>query len=538
MSDKPRPISHPELIIGIAGPIGIDIDLMSDEIARALDAVGYDSRTLRVTQLMDSYPAPGVAKSGTDYFSLMNYKMDYANRLCELAGASGIGDPEYLMRIAMEGIRNARDKVLAERSGTVPRVASEMAYVVRQLKRPEEVAILRRVYGKQFILISGYGSEQNRRERLLEKGRSSLPISTLPPVIEERVSAILLRDHDEGSSKHVQHLRDTFHLADVFVDGINRNQMRLGIERFVQAFFGRVDIGPTKIEYGMYAARAASLRSTDLSRQVGAAVFTSDGDVISQGCNEVPKAFGGTYWDGEEPDYRDVRLGHDPNDMLKKDVIRDLLERLQAGGLLADKTTPMIVTDEFVEKLLGRIEGEESYVSCLRGSQVSDLTEYGRVVHAEMSAVCDAARQGKSVKGGVLFVTTFPCHNCTKHIIAAGIRTVFYLEPYPKSRAKQLHSHEIEIERRSENKVSFLPFLGISPYRYRDIFEKGSRKDGATARTWYSKDNRPRPLIPSSLPSYVELEDIEIDKMIGDFTDPAVEESPGGQSGADTSTAK
>ena len=112
--------------------------------------------------------------------------------------------------------------------------------------------------------------------------------------------------------------------------------MRMGVERFMQAFFGRADIGPTKIEYGMYAAKSASLRSSDLSRQVGAAVFSGDGELITQGCNEVQKAFGGTYWDGEEPDHRDVKLGYDPNNQIKKEVIRDLLERLDRSGLFKD----------------------------------------------------------------------------------------------------------------------------------------------------------------------------------------------------------
>jgi hypothetical protein len=88
---------------------------------------------------------------------------------------------------------------------------------------------------------------------------------------------------------------------------------------------------------------------------------------------------------------------------------------------------------------------------------------------------------------------------------------------YPKSRAKQLHSNEIEIEKVSEGKVSFLPFLGISPYRYRDIFEKASRKTGGLARTWYSQDDRPRPLVPKSLPGYIEIEKIEVDEMYGSF---------------------
>lgn len=512
MSDQLRLLSHPEIVVGIAGPIGIDIEAIAEEIGRALDLVGYQSHSIRITDLMRPHEATGVAPAGPDYFSSMNYKMDYANKLCELAA-----DSEFLMRVTLEGIRAARAEVLASRESKA-QIAAETAYVIRQLKRPQEVALLRRVYGKQFVLVSGYGSEQQRRERIVSKGRASLPLSTPQPEIDQMVSAILMRDHDEGANRHGQHLRDTFHLADVFVDGINRDQMRNGLERFFQAFFGRVDIGPTKVEYGMYAAKAAALRSTDLSRQVGAAVFTPDGEVVSQGCNEVPKAFGGTYWFGEEPDHRDVRLGYDPNDILKKDVIRDLLERLWNGKLLDKTDRETVASDTFVEQLLGRGSPDQKYYGCLKGSLVSDLTEYGRVVHAEMVAICDAARLGKRLKDCVLYVTTFPCHNCTKHIIAAGIRKVFYLEPYPKSRAKQLHSNEIEIEQESPDRVSFLPFLGISPYRYRDIFEKGSRKTGAIAKTWYASDDKPRPMVPKTLPLYVELEQIEVDKMEGDFT--------------------
>jgi len=528
MSAEPRAISHPELFIGIAGPIGIDIEAMTDEIARALKAVGYESTPVRVTDLMKKYSAPDVTSAGDDYFSQMNYKMDYANALCMAAG-----DPALLMRVAIEGIITYRDEhsepapQLAEAlsaqgaedvgNGADSAVLPSTAYIIRQLKRPEEVQLLRQVYGKLFVLISGYGSEEHRRGRILERGKASLPVSTPGPVLEEKTASILERDHDEGMSKHVQHLRDTFHLADVFVDGINRDQMRNGVERFFQAFFGRVDIGPTKSEYGMYSAKAVSLRSTDLSRQVGAAAFTDDGEVISQGCNEVPKAFGGTYWFGEEPDHRDVRLGYDPNDALKKDVIRDLLERLEKGGLLSDAGKAQSPSEKFVEELLGRGTPGPNHHGCLTGSLISDLTEYGRVVHAEMVAICDAARLGKPLKNAILYVTTFPCHNCTKHILAVGIRRVIYMEPYPKSRAKQLHSNEIEIEKLSANKVAFVPFLGISPFRYRDIFEKSSRKSGGAARTWYSRDDEPRPLVHISGPTYLETELVEVGSIGGAF---------------------
>lgn len=511
MADKLRLLSHPEIVIGLAGPIGIDIEAMAEEVGRALGHVGYAHQTVRVTDLMTRYDAPDVQAAGGDYFSAMNFKMDYANKLCELAGS-----PDALIRLIIQGIREHRQELLRSK-GSDAEVLSETAFIIRQLKRPEEVLLLRRIYDKRFVLISGYGSEEHRLERVVEKGRASLPLSAEHPQIVEKAWSLLLRDQHEGQAKTTQHLRDTFHLADVFVDGINRDQMRSGLERFFQAFFGRVDIGPTKTEYGMYSAKAASLRSTDLSRQVGSAIFTPDGEIVAQGCNEVPRAFGGTYWSGEEPDFRDVRLGYDPNDVLKKDVIRDLLEKLFLAGLLNCPDGNDVSSDGFVEQLLGRGAAVGSHHGCLKDSQVSDLTEYGRVVHAEMVSICDAARLGKAVKGCVLYVTTFPCHNCTKHIIASGIKRVHFLEPYPKSRAKQLHSNEIEIEKSSVNKVSFLPFLGISPFRYRDIFEKGVRKRGGEAKTWYSTEDTPQPLIPQSLPKYVDLEEIEIDKIKGDF---------------------
>jgi deoxycytidylate deaminase len=41
-----------------------------------------------------------------------------------------------------------------------------------------------------------------------------------------------------------------------------------------------------------------------------------------------------------------------------------------------------------------------------------DILEFGRVIHAEMSAISDAARLGRATKDATLFCTTFPCHIC------------------------------------------------------------------------------------------------------------------------------
>ena len=121
-----------------------------------------------------------------------------------------------------------------------------------------------------------------------------------------------------------------------------------------------------------------------------------------------------------------------------------------------------------------------------------DLLEFGRDIHAEMSAISDAARLDGGLLGGTLYTTTFPCHMCAKHIVAAGISRVVYLEPYPKSYARELHSDSIEIEGNAcGTKVDFSPFIGISPFRYRDLFEKGRRKYGGVAQQWNQGQKRP-----------------------------------------------
>lgn len=520
-------IRFPELIIGIAGPIGVDVEAICDCIQDALRAVEYESTVIKLTDEIREIPSSFKVPSRNSFHSLMKFKMDHASDLCRIRN-----DPAFLMRVAIAAIRREREVFVrgglglpelgefdssdpdvfgpsppnVETVGPTDKVAQRVAYVVRQLKRPEEVELMRRVYGRQFILVSAYGSENDRREILEDKIRHSSPINTSSNTIRFRAQELMDRDADEGEDDAGQHLRDTFHLGDVFIDGINKSEMNAITSRFFNSLFGLNSITPNKHEYGMYCAKSASLRSADLSRQVGAAIFSDDGEIIAQGCNEVPKAFGGTYWDCETPDYRDIALGSDPNEDEKREVVRDLLERLHAAEILKVRAKTKQGLDGLVDHLTNKDKSsKDRTLGALRGAKILDLTEFGRVVHAEMCAICDAARLGKAIKGSTIFCTTFPCHNCAKHILASGIRTVVFMEPYPKSKAKHLHRHEIEVDGLSSQRVSFIPFLGISPYRYRDIFEKRlKRKEGSKAKKWFY--DIPCPMIDILAPSYTELE--------------------------------
>lgn len=248
----------------------------------------------------------------------------------------------------------------------------------------------------------------------------------------------------------------------------------------------------------MFLAYASSLRSGQLGRQVGAAITTKSGDVLALGCNDVPKPGGGLYWPDSD-DRRDHILGHDTNDRQR---------------------------DKIVELLLGRLPSDaqrEDLRPAFRS--ILDITEYGRAVHAEMDAMLTCARSGVTTMGATLFTTTFPCHNCTRHIIAAGIERVIYIEPYAKSRAEELHEDAIVVEekasefnRGARQKVPFTPFVGVGPRRYFDLFSltlsRGfelERKKNSNIVEFSRHVAFPR--VPMSPLSYIQKEGIAIKEL-------------------------
>jgi dCMP deaminase len=52
------------------------------------------------------------------------------------------------------------------------------------------------------------------------------------------------------------------------------------------------------------------------------------------------------------------------------------------------------------------------------------------VLHAETNAIAKLARSNESGEGASLFVTHSPCLECAKLIYQAGIKEVYYKEPY------------------------------------------------------------------------------------------------------------
>ncbi|MCF8707116.1 deaminase [Rhizorhapis sp. SPR117] len=251
----------------------------------------------------------------------------------------------------------------------------------------------------------------------------------------------------------------------------------------------------------MYLAQSASLRSTDLSRQVGAAIFGPKHEIVSLGCNEVPAFGGGTYWLDHLPDSRDFQLGYDSNARVRSDMIRDMFSRLRDAGWLNVTKAGMSPDDLSLEALTDT----ETVKGPLAQAMISDVIEYGRMVHAEMNAITDAARFGRETKDGKLYCTTMPCHLCTKLIVASGIKEVQYLQPYYKSMVRELYEDSVSIDEITKEKVSFLPFIGVTPNGFRLVFEKGKRKKSDNnAIEWSSTESIP--IFTTDFPTYLETE--------------------------------
>jgi len=83
-----------------------------------------------------------------------------------------------------------------------------------------------------------------------------------------------------------------------------------------------------------------------------------------------------------------------------------------------------------------------------------------------------------------MYVNVLPCHLCARHIVAAGIRKLIYIEPYAKSLAAEMYPDSIEIEGEASKKVSFEPFVGVAPRVYMRLFAMTERKtdDGMVLR--------------------------------------------------------
>jgi cytidine deaminase len=386
-----EPLPSPELIFGVTGAVGTDLTLVCDVLKEVLREVRYgDAEVIRLSDLLRSIEGnEDIPRSPVDIRTerLMDAGDLLRRNLARGDAVALLGIPE---------IRAAREAVTNDKQTPAPR----KAYIIHSLKRPEEVKTLRRIYGRAFHLIAAFASRDVRVTTFaarIAESRHEFDQDKYRKIAEKLIS----RDEMDATKEFGQDVRETFPVSDVFIDATSRNSMTKQIGRFVDLVFGTLFETPTPDEVGMYFAQAAALQSADLSRQVGAVIMGGPGEIISIGCNDVPKPFGGHYWAGDPNDARDFVWGYDPNTRIKIEMMNEIINLLRSNKwLAADKTETDV--DALVKSA---IFGEDKAI--LKDAQIMNVLEFGRVVHAEMSAITDAARRGLSVQNATMYCTTF-----------------------------------------------------------------------------------------------------------------------------------
>ena len=491
-----------ELVIGLVGAVGANLSNIVEDLTKCLEKFDYTTQEIHVSELIENFTTiPPFDEDNkfarTDAFMT--------------AGDDARKDTEENAILALAVVDQIHGyRVEQEEKG---QSISRHAFIVNSLKHPSEVAALRQIYGAGFILVGVY-VKTDKRKYYLERIKS---------MSEDESRRLMERDETEGTD-YGQRTRDTFHLSDFFVHlmaGDESEQLKTQntLGRFLEIIFGDPYKTPIFDEYAMFMAFAAAARSSDLSRQIGA-VIAKDDDILATGANECPRAGGGTYWPyiAEMNVVKDIEggreytLGYDTNHQNKARIIEDAVNKMKEAW--GESTRDGMAEEDWT--LLK---------DALENSPIKEITEYGRVVHAEMTALLTCGRNGISCRGATLYVTTFPCHNCAKHIIAAGIKRVVYVEPYPKSKALDFHGDSslggFENEKDGdENRVIFEPFVGVGARRFFDLFsmKQGSgyplkRKDKKTGKvlTWVQKDGIMR--IPELPWSYLDREVISVNIM-------------------------
>jgi deoxycytidylate deaminase len=460
------PKTRPELVICLCVAAGTDTRLVTDAFSEALLAVKYQPVPLRLSSLMAQIPGLEFLTKISEEDYRIRRSMDAGNEIRRV-----IGHADAMSRIALSEIHNVRETLNDDRDASVP--AEGHCFIVSSLKRAEELETLRRLFGQRVLLASVYEPKVTRIDNLcrnIARSRNSPNPESFCDVAEE----IIATDQKEHSNPFGQRLEDVFQNADVFLAA--GKSLREDARRFVQLLFRAPYITPNIDELLMVQARSAAHRSADLSRQVGAVIATAKGEILATGCNEVPRAGGGVLWDdvaGTDRDYRDYKFGQDPAAGTRKDIVAEVLQALADDDWLVAERKKQ-------EKDARAQSALFLETKPLAKTAVANLLEFGRIVHAEMAAICDAAARGVSIREGTLYCTTFPCHLCARLIIASGITRVVYIQPYAKSRAKQLYKRAIRVDHDEDfdsDAVRFDAFVGVSPARFFDLFQMVGRKD-------------------------------------------------------------
>lgn len=337
-------------------------------------------------------------------------------------------------------------------------------FIIDAFRNSIEVEYFKKRYA-QFYLVSLYASRAVRFNRL-RKLFNDLDNDIFTKLFNK------LDDRDLGEDEDIntpfkQNVSRCCYLSDIAIN--NEDDIMefddVLFQKFLKYYALMISPGciqPTKEETYMNLAYTLSLRSTCISRKVGAVITDVEGFLLGVGWNDVAHSQIGCGLRFKED------LTKYNEDRYSMNLISDII---QPEDITDINDTDAFCFKDVLSKIKIRDKLKKSDLSETKQKELLNLLrikrlEYCRSLHAEENALLQvAAKGGRGVTNGTIYTTTFPCELCAKKIYQSGLKRIYYTEPYPNSISENVFLQD------GIRKIEILQFEGVKSFSYFKLFK-------------------------------------------------------------------
>ncbi|MDB5344708.1 MAG: deoxycytidylate deaminase [Schlesneria sp.] len=409
-------------VIGLTGPVGSGVTTLS----LAMEENGFVRASLSAP-IKEEFKRRKTAAGGVMELEFDEIHIqDYRKQLQDIGNEGREHNPHCWVEKALAG-------------------KEQVAHIVVDgIRNLHEVEYLRSRFSQQFFLVAVHASPDVRWSR--EKD-----VYDRNQKLFERDDA---RDADE-ESLHGQQVTKCVQMADyVLVNdgndgskGAQRSKLYSQIQEDIRLMQAATDSTASyrrtakPDEVHMATAYAQSHMSQCLKRHVGAMIVNTDNLPLSLGYNENPI--------GMAPCVNAYHRCFKDDDMHAKLESFAGIRCPSCGTPQSELASPWLCSNADCKKDL-----KMAFFP-------SRNLELCTAIHAEERAI--RSLHGRSAQGGTMFTTTFPCFQCSRYIVDAGIKRVVYVEAYPVKEAKEFLT---------KNRINVDPFEGFKARAFNLIFRQ------------------------------------------------------------------
>jgi len=270
----------------------------------------------------------------------------------------------------------------------------------------------------------------------------------------------------QKSDIHLYNVRDLKAQSESFIYNTRIISLKHQLVKYLSLILQPGIITPTPQERCMQMAYTAKYNSGCISRQVGAVITDENYSIKSIGWNNTPE--------GHLP-----CLLRNVNDLVINTEGKDLCwySNYEKEGLISNNNQPFFNTlllhykdklsDTNIQSNLSGRNVSFCFKTIINSYQEGKNQVHTRSLHAEENAFLQITKYGgQGIQGGFLFTTASPCELCAKKAFQLGIKTIYYIDPYPGI----TETHILECGQ-NQNRPKMIHFSGAIGNAYHWLYE-------------------------------------------------------------------